>query len=68
MRATLAKLYPTHDVYVARVTASANQAVADGFMLPEDAQTLIGEAERQFDWQTGRDDHAVRHAGPRSRA
>jgi hypothetical protein len=42
--ATLAKLYPTHDVYVARVTASANQAVADGFMLPDDAQILIGEA------------------------
>lgn len=42
--ATLAKLYPTHDVYVAKVTASANQAVADGFMLHEDAQTLINEA------------------------
>ena len=42
--ATLAKLYPTHDVYVAKVTASANQAVADGFMLQEDAQTLIDEA------------------------
>ena len=41
---TLAKLYPTHDAYVAKVTASANQAVADGFMLPEDAQTLISEA------------------------
>jgi len=26
------------------VTASANQTVARGFMLPEDAQTLIGEA------------------------
>jgi predicted TIM-barrel fold metal-dependent hydrolase len=42
--ATLAKLYPTHDAYVARLTASANQAVADGFMLPDDAQTLINEA------------------------
>ena len=42
--ATLAKLYPTHDAYVAKVTASANQAVADGFMLQEDAQTLINEA------------------------
>jgi hypothetical protein len=43
--ATLAKLYPTHDAYVARVTASANKAVADGFMLQEDAQRLIAEAD-----------------------
>jgi Alpha/beta hydrolase domain len=42
--ATLARLYPTHDAYVTRVTDSANQAVAEGFMLPEDAQTLINEA------------------------
>ena len=42
--ATLAKLYPSHDMYVAKVTASANQAVADGFMLPDDAQSLIKEA------------------------
>lgn len=42
--ATLATLYPSHDVYVAKVTASADQAVADGFMLQEDAQTLINEA------------------------
>jgi hypothetical protein len=41
--ATLARVYPSHDVYVARVTASANQAVADGFMLPADAQSLIAE-------------------------
>ena len=41
---TLTRLYPTHDAYVARVTASANQAVADGFMLQEDAQMLIDEA------------------------
>jgi hypothetical protein len=42
--ATLARLYPTHDAYIARVTVSANRAVADGFMLPDDAQTLIAEA------------------------
>jgi hypothetical protein len=42
--ATLARLYPTHDAYVATVTASANQAVADQFMLQQDAQTLIDEA------------------------
>ncbi|MBV9325015.1 MAG: hypothetical protein JO352_14630 [Chloroflexi bacterium] len=43
--ATLATLYPTHDAYVARVTASANKAVADGFMLQDDAQQLIAEAD-----------------------
>jgi hypothetical protein len=42
--ATLAKLYPTHEAYVARVTASVNKAVADGFMLQDDAQRLIDEA------------------------
>jgi hypothetical protein len=42
--ATLSKLYRTHGAYVAKVTASVNQAVADGFMLQEDAQTLIDEA------------------------
>jgi hypothetical protein len=43
--ATLAKLYPTHDAYVAKVTASANMAVADGFMLQDDAQRLVDEAD-----------------------
>jgi alpha/beta hydrolase family protein len=43
--ATLAKLYPTHDAYVARVTTSANKAVADGFMLQDDAERLIAEAD-----------------------
>jgi alpha/beta hydrolase family protein len=42
--ATLATLYPTHDAYVAKVTASANQAVSDGFMLQVDAQQLINDA------------------------
>jgi Alpha/beta hydrolase domain len=42
--ATLANLYPTHDNYVEKVTASANMAVADGFMLEDDAQRLIDEA------------------------
>jgi alpha/beta hydrolase family protein len=41
---TLAKLYPTHDIYVAKVTASANQAVTDGFMLQDDARQLIQDA------------------------
>jgi predicted lipoprotein with Yx(FWY)xxD motif len=43
--ATLARLYPTHDDYVFRVTASAEKAVNDGFVLQDDADRLIGEAQ-----------------------
>jgi hypothetical protein len=43
--ATQAKLYSSHDVYVAKVTVSAQQATADGFMLQEDANQLIEEAK-----------------------
>jgi len=43
--ATLAKLYPTHDDYVNKVTASAQQAVASGFILSDDADRLIAEAK-----------------------
>ena len=44
-KAKLDSLYPTHDDYVAKVTASANKAVADGFMLAEDAQEAIDTAK-----------------------
>jgi hypothetical protein len=39
-----AKLYPSHDVYVSRVTASAQKAVSDGFILQDDGTRLIAEA------------------------
>jgi Alpha/beta hydrolase domain len=42
--ATLARRYPTHDDYVAHVAASAQQAVAAGFMLAPDADALVAEA------------------------
>lgn len=42
--ATEARLYPSHNVYVAKVTASAEKAVSDGFILQEDADRLIREA------------------------
>ena len=42
--ATQAKLYPTHDAYVAKVSASAQNAVSAGFMLPDDATQLINDA------------------------
>jgi hypothetical protein len=41
---TLIGLYPTADDYVAAFTASANQAVAAGFLLQPDADALIAEA------------------------
>jgi len=41
----LLALYPTNDDYVAAVRASAEQAVADGFLLTEDAEAMIAEAE-----------------------
>ena len=43
-KAKLDSLYPTHADYVAKVTASANKAVAAGFMVPEDAQDAIANA------------------------
>lgn len=44
--ATLAALYPTRDDYVAAVTASADAAVAAGFLLEEDRDALVAEAEQ----------------------
>ena len=42
---TLADLYETADAYVAAFTASADEAVATGFLLRPDADALITEAE-----------------------
>jgi hypothetical protein len=60
--ATLAKVYPSHDVYVAKVTASANQAVADGFMLQADAQSLIAEANASSIGKLGRRSRREHHS------
>lgn len=43
--ATLAALYPSHDAYVSAFTESANRAVDDGFLLPEDGAALIAAAQ-----------------------
>ena len=42
---TLAELYPTHEDYVDAVTESADAAVADGFLLREDADAVIAATE-----------------------
>jgi hypothetical protein len=43
-QAKLDALYPTHGDYVAKVSAAANKAIAEGFLLPEDAQDVIDTA------------------------
>jgi Alpha/beta hydrolase domain len=42
---TLLDLYPSHDGYVAAVTAAADEAVEAGFLLREDADLVIADAE-----------------------
>ena len=44
-KAKLDSLYPTHEDYVSKVTAAANKAVTDGFMLEEDARDVINNAK-----------------------
>lgn len=41
---TLLALYPTHDDYVAAVTAAADRAVDGGFLLREDADQVVADA------------------------
>lgn len=43
-RPSLEERYGTHSGYVAVVTAAANDAVAQGYLLPEDATALIAQA------------------------
>lgn len=43
--ATLHALYPTHDAYVAAMTASAQEAVNAGTLLPEDVKLVIDAAK-----------------------
>jgi hypothetical protein len=44
--ARLAALYPTNEVYMAEVTASATAAVDAGFLLLDDADAMVEAAER----------------------
>jgi len=45
---TMKGLYPTHDAYVAKVTAASNAAVKAGFLLPADAAQTIDAAKRSI--------------------
>ena len=44
-RAELARRYPTHADYVCRMQAATDRAVADGFLLPPDAEDLMSRVE-----------------------
>ncbi len=41
----LARLYPTHADYVGKVRAAAQASVSAGYLLPEDATTIVTAAE-----------------------
>jgi len=43
--ATLASLYPSHEGYVQAITAAAEQNVHDGFLLKEDEQEMLKDAQ-----------------------
>ena len=45
-RLSLEERYGTHDAYVARVKAAAARAVAERFLLPDDAARLVAQAEK----------------------
>ena len=45
-RLSLEERYGTHDTYVARVKAAAARAVAERFLLQDDADRLVGQAEQ----------------------
>jgi hypothetical protein len=44
----LKRLYPTHAVYVAKVTSASNAAVNAGFLLPADSAQTIDAAKRSI--------------------
>jgi hypothetical protein len=46
-RASIEERYPTKDTYVAAFRAAADQLVRQRLLLPEDASTLVAEAERE---------------------
>ncbi len=45
-RPSLEERYGTHEGYVAKVKEAATKIVAAGFLLPNDADRLIDEAEK----------------------
>ncbi len=50
-KAKIRELYPSHSDYVAAVTASVEQLVADGFLLRVDGDMLIADAKAVSFWE-----------------
>lgn len=44
-RPSLEERYPTHNVYVEKVSAAAARLVADRFLLPQDAELIVSQAK-----------------------
>jgi alpha/beta hydrolase family protein len=44
-RPSLEERYPTHDFYVEKVRAAAARLVADRFLLPQDAELIVAQAQ-----------------------
>jgi hypothetical protein len=44
-RPSLEERYPTHDIYVEKVSAAAAKLVADRFLLPQDADLVVSRAK-----------------------
>jgi hypothetical protein len=44
-RLSLEERYPTHDFYVEKVRAAAARLVADRFLLPQDAELIVAQAQ-----------------------
>ena len=44
-RPSLEERYPTHDAYVEKVRAAAAKLVADRFLLREDADLIVSQAQ-----------------------
>jgi hypothetical protein len=60
--ARLRSLYDNHADYVAKVSAAADVNVEQGFLLPEDAASLVAEADASDVLATSRSDGSVRVA------
>jgi hypothetical protein len=49
-RRSILERYPTREAYLERVRAAVRELETQRFLLPADAASLIGEAERRAFW------------------
>ena len=59
-RPSLEERYPTHDFYVEKVRAAAARLVADRFLLPQDAELIVAQAQgAAIPWPIDRSDPKI---------